>query len=380
MTGPQDPSANEGRLPLPWVLAAVVVTLLVVLGITQWPGGEEDQTVPTEMATETTIPPTASTTIPPTTGPATSGTSQPSTTETPTTEPPTTERTTLPSGLPERAIAQTGSDIVWVDPTTGETETVFPEMFEASWAGNMSLSPDHSRLYYRLSHEDYWFSCETAIGEVVILDLDSGTTQTIDRGLPALSPSGNRLAYLTAEECYPDPEQPQFFLTAYDTLVVADPDGNETVRFPLAGGDESPAPLANLVWLNDTTLLVSDREGNHYRVPVDVAEATPIREHETVELPEDVFVYAVVEGKGLGARFDPATGPGPLLVLDLGTGEETGLDLDTGGFHAVGVSQEGDILGHALQEGQPVLLVDIDLETATVPSVVAAPQFAGLDW
>lgn len=342
----------------------------------------------TDPATDPTgaaIIPAQTTTVPTNTEPtmttvlSTSTTSETtSTTGPPTTSPPTNTTANAPSA--QRAIAQQVEDLVWLDPQTGATEVIHPTMFEAAWAVNMGLTPDRSAIYYHLLHEDHWFSCESAVGEAVRLEVASGATETLDRGRPTLSPDGHRLAMLTAEQCYPDPEVSGFFLTAYDSLVIADLDGEELLRFPQAAEGEEAAPVSNLVWLDNSTVLVSDAQGNHFRVSVDVGEPTPIRDHETVDLPADLVLALVVDGRGLGAISDPATGPGQLLTVDLATGETAPLEVETGGFYAVGVSDEGEVLVSTFSGGRYVLLVDVDLRNGSVGRELDTPQFQGIDW
>lgn len=379
MTEPREPAERDQRSPLPWIIAVLLGAILLVFGLTQWLDTGEDETPTTTAAGETTLAPTtapppttAPTTAPPTTSPTDTATTPP------TTVAPTTTGTSIDaSGLPERAITQTGGDIVWMDPLTAETEVAHPGMFEAAWAESTALSPDQSRLYYHRMSEDFWFSCESAQGEVVILDMGTGAAETVDRGRPTLSPDGQRLAYLTAEECYPDPDEPEFFLTAYDTLVIADADGNELGRLPAGGEGE---PLSHLVWEDDQTLLVTDRGGSHHRVPADVPEGTSVRDQEKLDLP-GLVLYAVVDGTGLGAEHEPDRLPGRLLAVDLGSGDATPVEIDTLGPYAVGVSAEGDVLvGAQRSQGDHVLLVDVDPQTARVAGVVNSPPLSGLDW
>lgn len=381
MTQPPDEYPRERRSPIYWVVGALVVAVVAFIAVTQWLGADEEAPPATDTVNAPTLPPTTSTstvatTSPPTTAPATTSTTQPPAT-TSTTEPAATDPDGEASTGP--AIGQLGTDIVWVEPDTGETEVAQPAVFEASSADKMALGADGSSLYYQLIFEDYWFSCETVQGEVTVLDVDSGAVETIDQGRPALSPDGERLAYLTAEECFSDPEQPEFFLMAYDTLVLADPDGTEQTSIPLSTEDDAGPPLVDLIWADSETLLVTDLERAHYRIPVD-EPGSAVRDQDPLDLP-DLHIYAVVEGLALAAEFDLQTGPGPLLSLDLSGGETQPIDVDAGGLYSVGVSDGGQILvGASDADGDPALLVDVDLTDGSVDSVVPAPQLSAVDW
>lgn len=381
MTQPRDEYPRERRSPIYWVTGALVVAVVAFIAILQWLGADEEAPPATDTVNAPTLAPTTSTstvatTSPPTTAPATTATTQPPETIS-TTEPAATDPDGEVSTGP--AIGQLGMDIVWVEPDTGETEVAHPAVFEASSADKMALGADGSSLYYQLIFEDYWFSCETAQGEVTVLDVDSGAVETIDQGRPALSPNGERLAYLAAEECFADPEQPEFFLMAYDTLVLADPNGTEQTRIPLSAADDAGPPLVDLVWADSETLLVTDLDRAHYRIPAD-EPVSAIRDQDPLDLP-DLHIYAVVEERALAAEFDSRTGPGPLLSLDLSGGETQPIDVDASGFYAVGVSDGGEILISTPDAGgDPSLLVDVDLNDASVGSIVPAQHLSAVDW
>ncbi|MPZ53485.1 MAG: hypothetical protein GEU79_12260 [Acidimicrobiia bacterium] len=374
----KSPSQLSG--PSLWpMLATAVVAVAALIGLAQLIGTDPDTVTGTSTTpVETTVP--ASSTVPATTLPP--STTAPPTTETPTTTtPPTTApTTTVPVTVPNRAIAQTGGNLVWVDTSTGETEIIHEAMFEAAAAVRMSMSPDGSRVYYQLSTEDNWFSCESVQGEVTIMDIASGETTTVTSGLPALSPDGQRLAYLGSEGdgCLPDPTNPAFFVPAYDVLVITDRDGNELVRVPVESDVGSPEEaLQNLVWLDDSTVLVSDGSGTHYRVPTDVSTGIPLRDHETMDLPAmDLFV--VIDDRGIGAEFDPVAGYGPLQIVDLVTGDVTPIVGDPHG--TVGMSSDGAIIISS-HTPSAQLLLDVDLATGEPVRVLDVAEFINaIDW
>src|SRR5690606_35376436 len=127
--------------------------------------------------------------------------------------------------------------------------------------------------------------------------------------VPARSPDGSALAYLTVEGCYPDPDVPQFFLSVYDSLVLADPAGNEISRIPLSADSvEPPTALIDLVWEDESTVLVWSQDRTYYRVPTDTTG--PSDTLETVDLPAG-GVFAGPGGMALAAAFRD-TGVGPL--------------------------------------------------------------------
>lgn len=129
--------------------------------------------------------------------------------------------------------------------------------------GPPELDIDRWVAYYDVGVEDFWFSCDSSDGAIMRVDLASGRAQQIaDGAAPALSPTGRSLVYLAASECYPDPEEPQFVLAPFDTIVVRDLTGaGEIVRkVPLTSVNGHPNELTDVVWgIGTSDLYVLDR-------------------------------------------------------------------------------------------------------------------------
>ncbi|MFO7293611.1 MAG: hypothetical protein FWJ92_10115 [Actinomycetes bacterium] len=377
MTPPEQQPEEERRPPWPLIVGAVVVVLAVAAVILAQTGGDEPATTTIPSDTTATTPPS---TEPPatTSAPATTAASTATVTTTPpTTAPATTTETTEPSPteVPPEAIAVSGADVVRVDTATGATEILHELLFEAAAASDLALVGD-GRAYLHLLEEDYWFTCESAGGRVEVLDLDTGRATTIASGKPALSPNGATLAYLTADDCYPDPEQPEFFATVYDTLVVADTEGNEISRVPLSAGSvDAASALVDLVWEDDSTLLVWDDQHTFYRVPMDTAG--PIDTLERVDLPA-VDVFAVHDGMALAAAVEADAGYGPIQVVSIADGSATPLGADAAGAYSVGMSSEGLAIVSAAEP--PTLWVGVDLATGEIAATFESPWLSAIDW
>lgn len=369
-------SPSQGGGPSLWpILGVAVVAIVALIGLTQLLGNGDEEVVDTT-GVETTIPPTtipSTTELPSTTAPTTT---QPPTTTAPTTTQPTVE-------IPERALAFSGSDLVSVDTASGDTEVIQQSMFEAAYPSRLALSPDGERAYYQLYQEDSWFSCEFVSGEVVMVNVQSGSSTTIGRGLPALSPNGTRLAYLTSDGCFPDPAQPEFFIAVFDTLVVTDADGTDQVRFGLEGevGTPGSPALENLVWADSETILVLAESGTTYRIPVDTSTSEVITDHETVDLPPH-HLLAVVDGVGIGATRQAAALWGPLETVNMATGAAAPLPAipETGFEHHVGVSADNAVIvGFSQGEGGTLAVIDPATgETTQTFNLPGTP--GGVDW
>ncbi|HKX74643.1 MAG TPA: hypothetical protein VJR05_04560 [Acidimicrobiia bacterium] len=298
-----------------------------------------------------------------------------------TTRPPTTSHGSVPDGsMPQRAIAQVDAHLAWIEVGTGETEVIFEYLFEAAWASPLALASNGSHVYYGLGVEDYWFSCQTVYGLVTALDLATGARTTIAPGRPAFSPGGDLFGYLTSDQCYPDPTQPEFFATYFDTLVITDLAGAEIARFSLGTevGTEGTESLINLVWLDQETIVVTDARWVHYLVPV--GAGGQISHMDTVELPALLF-GAVVDGIALGAAFDPNTGQGPLQTVDLDRGEVRPIAAVTRGPYEMGISAADQLIVTATsEEGARVVLVDLDLTTGEAATTIEVEGAYAIDW
>jgi hypothetical protein len=379
---PEFPPSEPRQGPAyPWLVIgiAIVAIIAVVWVALGWGADQNDAVTTTVAAADTT---TLTTVAPPVPGstvsPSTSTTAAPSTTEPPpvTSAPPTTDGG---AGVPREALAFLGGGDVARIAGDGQVTTLHEFMFEARYPGRLALGTDGSQAYYHLTFEDSWFSCETVSGQVMIMDVASGDESELAKGLPALSPDGSRLAYLTSYDCFPDPAEPQFFISVFDTLVIADAGGNELARYGLEGevGTPGSEKLVNLVWADDDTVLVLDGAGVTYQVPVDVDSPDVITAYPTLDIP-DLILIEVVRGVGIGYPWDETAGPGPLSTVDLVTGESGPIpNVSQGSTYAVGVSVDGALAVAAGTE----LLFDLDLLTGEASSIFDAPdQILAIDW
>lgn len=144
-------------------------------------------------------------------------------------------------------------EIVAIDLATGSVDRVLATIdLEARWISRLQLNWDGTVVYYAVLVEDHWFSCESAAGHVMSLDLSTGVETVVGQGIdPWVSPDGSKLAYLAASQCVPDifgdPEN--FVVTPFDSVVVRD----------LATGEERVwvhRELADTVALNDGADLI----------------------------------------------------------------------------------------------------------------------------
>lgn len=134
-----------------------------------------------------------------------------------------------------------------------------PQLDEVRWAA-----------YYSVWNEDSWFSCDSSDGTLVRTDLETGRADKIGDGTsPVVSGDGSRLAYLAASDCYPDPQEPQWVLAPFDTIVVRNlATGAETRRtIPLTThADGYPNDVTSIVWgSSDAELFVIDLAGRIQR-------------------------------------------------------------------------------------------------------------------
>jgi hypothetical protein len=159
-------------------------------------------------------------------------------------------------------LALGGEDGVFriVDFTTGEVvRTVGGFGGDGQYPGEPQLDLARWHTYYSVWNEDSWFSCDGSDGALIMTDLTTGRSEKIADGTsPALSGDDGRLAYLAASDCYPDPQEPQFVVAPFNTIVVRNlATGAETRRtIPLPiDSDGSPDELTSVVWGSDNTEL-----------------------------------------------------------------------------------------------------------------------------
>lgn len=371
------------RAVWPWVLGTAVVVVGLVFGIQALVNG--DGQIPTSTSAAATTVPGPATSVPPpaSTAPSTSvtDTAAPSTVAaTSTTVASTSTTTAIEASYPKRALAFVGPDVAWLDTTTGMTDVIHEYQFEARYPGRMSLSPDGSRAYFHLSWEDSWFSCESVSGYVTVMDVASGQEREIAKGLPALSPDGSRLAYLTSDECFPDPETAGFFVSVFTALVIADDDGKELARFGLEGQAlSSPAmEMVNLVWEGNDTVLVLDGAGTTYAVPAEPGQSDPVIQDYPVRSIPPLILVAVKGGVGIGYPWDDTTGPGRMTAVDLSTGDaEPVPELPQGFAYPLAVSADGE-LAVAIENR---LFVGLDPSTGqTLDMVDLSAPVQAIDW
>ncbi len=123
------------------------------------------------------------------------------------------------------AVAQLNEKLVVLDPESGEIQATLSDNFhnEGEFPGWFNLNLRESELYFGLGFEDSWYSCESDKGQVIRLDLDTGTEDVFADGWsPTISPDGRWLALVSAAECYPDPEVGGWVITPGSQVEVYD--------------------------------------------------------------------------------------------------------------------------------------------------------------
>lgn len=302
-----------------------------------------DTTEPPTAATSTATTPTTATTVPPTTAPPATSTpsTAPATTAPPaTTVPPdtTTPATTNPDApqspisadgpAPSTAITLDGFDLVERDAATGDVvATLVPDLIaEATYLDHFGLTPERDRLYSVRTFEDFWYSCESSVGDVLVTDLAAGTTEVLATGwAPALSPDATTLAFLESSQCLPDPEAPNFWVvTPGDRAVVLDLATGERTEYAVA---EAPGPTPTdpnaLVWIgfdDDGAVLVQTATGVVHRL--DPAAAGDIRSAPVVAETPDAHPVGVIDGR-LIVLVTGDEGSVDVYARDLATGEQS---------------------------------------------------------
>ena len=178
------------------------------------------------------------------------------------------------------ALVIDGPALVIVDVTGGERRKVVDPYFSAdgSWVGRMSLDPAGETLYYDVSWEDSWYSCEASQGQVEMLRLGFGTSTEVARGYaPSVSPDGKWLALLASGQCLPDPVEPDWWvMTPTDTVVLFDltSDSPREVRRwrtgTVPGSYDDPNMVTWVDWRADSqALVVANYAGDLIEIPLD---------------------------------------------------------------------------------------------------------------
>mgnify|MGYP001825219000 CR=1 FL=1 len=241
------------------------------------------------------------------------------------------------------AILIDGQALVVVDATTGERLKVFDPYFDGDgmFVGRMSLTPDATALYYGVGWEDSWYSCDASQGQVWKMDLEFGIATQIASGYnPTVSPDGRWMAVLFAEQCLPDPEQPDaWVLTPTDTVVLYDLSSGwptEAKRWSLESRPTSyddPNMLSWVDWRADSQfLVVVNNAGSVFEVRVDYTgplDALPPLVEWVIGYPQALI------GNTLYVTRDEtpeAFGAFNLVAVDLATGSTPEIISDTVGW------------------------------------------------
>lgn len=189
------------------------------------------------------------------------------------------------------ALIVDGQALVIADVASGERLKTFDPYFDGDGraTGRMALTPDASVLYFGTGWEDSWYSCEASQGQVLRYDLTFGGETFIASGFsPTVSPDGHWLALLVAEQCLPDPEQPDsWVITPTDTIVLYDlttPSPSEVNRWKVTTPPTSyfdPQMLTWIDWRADSqTLVVVNNARSVFEITTDhqgaVDAETPI--------------------------------------------------------------------------------------------------------
>lgn len=378
-------------------LGAVTAGLTVLVALAACGGDSEEtsssastsaQVSGTSTSFATTVPATAPATSPPaSTAPeTTSPTTAPVTTAPPeTTQPPTD---TGPSSGPATAIAMDGFDLVERDVVTGAVVRTLVEGFtsEATYPSDFTLDQGRTRLFFDEFSEDSWFTCELSPGSVHVVDLATGVRTGIGPGTsPSLSRDGAHLAYLAASRCIPDPDEPQFVITPYDTVVLVDLVGGERVEHRLATPPErwdAPEALSWVGFDDDGSLLVATNTGDLHRIAA-ADLAAPVEPTAGSVIVDLVDARPVEAAAGrLIATVIGAEGSEDVYAIDLAS---TAADLLVTSEYPilVGVSDDGTpVVGYDTRDTPPPGLVAAEV-AALVPiepggglSVV----LGGIDW
>jgi hypothetical protein len=310
-------------------------------------------------ATTTTVP--ATTTLAPTTTTAAAATST-------TTAAPATSTTVAGPAPTPPAVAYASGEaaLVELDAATGEVTRTLAELFNGDgvFRGSLRLAPDGATLWFTEGYEDGWYACETSIGSFGRVDVATGALEIVGVGSGVEpSPDGALVAYLTSDQCLPDPENPDLWvLTPYDRVVVRDVAAGteqEIVTEPAPTEPDAPSRIEWAGFAPDGGLLVRTADGDVRRV--DPAGPPVLQDHPVV--------LSDVRGSPAG------TTAGALITVDLGdegSADLYAVDLDSGGatllassegFVTAGVAANGAIVAAGFGEievepGAPVTVLD----------------------
>jgi hypothetical protein len=251
-----------------------------------------------------------------------------------------------PLAVDDHAMMIDGEALVIVDVTTGERLKEFDPDFsgDGMWVGRMSLTPDAQALYYDVGWEDSWYWCDTSQGQVERFSLEFGTISTVGLGFsPAVSSDGQWLAVLIAEQCLPDPEEPDLWvITPTDTVVLYSlasgwPEEKRRWRVEsVPASFDDPTMITWVDWRADSrALVVMNNAGNLYQIPLD--HQGPLDAGPPVVEAINGFTQALI-GNTLYVTRDETPeewGGFDILAVDLTTGREGEVITQTVGWPLV---------------------------------------------
>lgn len=362
---------------LPIALTAAALGLLGACAT-----GSDDSTVATGIPTKPTTEPTT----PASPAPTPTATSAPAATAVPTTPSTDVPTTSVPAGTvpttdppapsgPSTVITMDGLDLVERDVATGEVVATLVEGFarEATYPADFTLVDGRARMVFDEFVEDSWFACEASPGSVHEVDLTTGARNDLGPGsAPAVSPDDGLLAHLAASQCLPDPDEPQFVVTPYDTVVVVDRATGTRVehRLPDPPTDwDAPEALAWVGFESDGALLVSTNAGTLHRIPaVDLLGAGVDPTAVVVDGIDLEGAHPVdVAGSSLVVTVVGAEGSHDVSVVDL-VGGSAVLAVASEYPVQVGVSDDGVVLvGHDPRDGTPTVAAGAPAVVVPVP-------------
>jgi hypothetical protein len=182
--------------------------------------------------------------------------------------------TTVPADRPGAIFAVVASDLVELDPVTGNIARVVIPQFSGDGVFRVLLqqSTDRTQLYFTEGYEDYWYSCDASRARVGMVDLMTGVVEELGFGGGiAVAPDGGSIAWIDSSLCLPDPRAPDLeVLTPGDRIVVRDLATGSTseivTRFAIApDATEFPESIGWVGFDPDGELLVATVGGGLYR-------------------------------------------------------------------------------------------------------------------